>query len=72
VEDHQASAFAAAVSQVLAERLWYLDLRSNTHTIVAFPRRVVRYRHGDDGERTRAQEIGAALHIPTHQLDWPV
>ncbi|MFF4034544.1 hypothetical protein ACFYZ2_33220 [Streptomyces sviceus] len=72
VVEEQALLVAHALSEVLEERGWYVDLRSSKETLVVFPDKVFRYERGDADGRARAQEHGSSLGIPEDQLDWPV
>lgn len=49
---------------------WYADFHDEDEIFVIFPRRVFRYRRGDDVAREEAKEFGRGLAIPEAQLDW--
>lgn len=72
VADEDVDVLVDAMAQALDEPGWYADLRSDSETVVIFPRQVFRYRRGDATERSEAQEHGRQMGVPEHQLDWPV
>jgi hypothetical protein len=71
-DEAQGEVLAAALAEVLDERGWYADFRSDAETFVVFPGKIFRYPRGDAAERDKAQAYGRMLGVPEGQLDWPV
>jgi hypothetical protein len=65
-----------ALAEALADALepengWYADFTAGDERVVAFARKVFRYRLGDAAGRAEAVAYGRSVGTPAHQLDWP-
>ena len=69
VSETDAEVVIEELSRVLKE-CWYIDARLDEWVIVIFPRRVFRYRRGDQADKTQAQAYALAAGVPSSQIDW--
>jgi hypothetical protein len=65
-----AARLADALADVLDEPGWYTNFDVDGDKVVIFPRRVMRYRRGDQAARAAAEAYARSLGIPDAQLDW--
>lgn len=63
---------AAKFSEILDDdpSLWYTHFRDGQEMFVVFPHKILRYRVGDKGGRTHAQEYARSIGVPGRQVDW--
>lgn len=69
-DDAAADSIAEELSRVLKAPGWYIDARLAEWVYVIFPRRVFKYRRGEQAGRAQAQEHALASGIPPGQIDW--
>jgi hypothetical protein len=71
IDDHDASALASALADVLDDTGCHVDFRSPDETFVVFAGRLFRCRRGDERRRGEAEAYARARGVPQAQLDWP-
>lgn len=70
-DDDVADVLAASLARsLLVEGGWYADFAVGADHVVVFADKIFRYRRGDQARRAEAEEYGAAVGVPAHQLDW--
>jgi hypothetical protein len=72
IDDSEAIHVSRAIASALSDLGgWYCDFRTQDETFVVFPRKVYRYRRGDENGRHHAAAHARAIGIPENQIDWP-